>query len=268
MAQTSNCPPSGELVLQPGSAVVENKYTLDTGSEKYIANKSGFRMLAPAIGDAHLKYSNLYVKSLQFTEAEAWMIIDVQYEGFLTLGDKDPTGGASLASGQFPIQTHPNYSGSHPKKWGTVFGEGGSPNEFGRYLKDGEFSHFGKLPNGDGKHKRPKKSTAKGANMLEGVTSYLDASNGKYTYSRITTRSIAKWDKLGKRVKPKSTRIPVPSLGDDRDWILVSINESPLYLSASLTAYNTTVEFLGSGPGGANPLIYEDGGGWTLDSLA
>jgi len=245
---------------------VSNRYALDTATEKYVCNKDTWKTLAPQHGDSLADYPNMRAKSVNVSLGEAYANITVQYEGFFSLEDKLPTGGGSLASGQFPIQTHPNYSGEHPNQWGVVFGTGGSPNEFGRYLKDDGFSHFGKLPNGDGKHQRPNASSEKGASQLEGVTSFLDPSNGQYRYSKITPEKFAKWGDLGKIVKPSSTHIPVPDLPDDRDWLLVSINEQPIALGDGFRAYNTTVEFLGSGPGGANPLIYQKGGTWRLDS--
>jgi hypothetical protein len=154
---------------------------------------------------------------------------------------------------------------------------GKSPNKFGRILdEDGAFKAFGPLP--DGQDGRPAPSNAPGAKRLEGVEQFLDPGQMTYKYSRMTVTDggegtslcmanpiMGRWacdvmDKLAKIVEIESHYVePCDLPPTERNWLLVNITEDQRFIGTT-TVYNTTIECLGSGNGGWNPLIYENGG--------
>jgi hypothetical protein len=178
------------------------------------------------------------------------------------------------------VELHPNYK-TNQFSWGTIIGEGNaSPNEFGRVLdEDGRFKHFGPLPDfKDGRPQPAEKDTdcinkVTDLCRLEGVESFLEVGQISYSYEIITAKNWG--EKFTKQIckicKPKSTAIPVPQLpardkDEKRDWLLKDIQIEARKISSSLTIYNTKFEFLSSGSGGWNALIYEEGEEINLDA--
>jgi hypothetical protein len=209
------------------------------------------------------------VKTAQIGNNGAFDVIQVSYEGFIDNSDgawaglsKKPSGGAGIGTGENPICLHPNYT-RKPGTWGEVFGEGPSPNQYGRVLEEGAFKCFGPQPDGRDGRENPINPNCEQAPddtcRLIGVEAFLDASAASYKYTRITDASWAPFNLLGFRCFPVSALIPPPTLPDDRDWLLTNCTEDITVLvdgADTIRAYNTTVEFVGSGEGGWNRLIY------------
>jgi hypothetical protein len=184
-----------------------------------------------------------------------------------------------------PIALHVNYNGARPGFWLPAgkppFGAGKSPNAYGRILdEDGAHKAFGPLPdNKDGRplglHGDPD------VERLMGVESFLDPGQMTYKYQRMTVEpagggslclampTVGRWacdyiQYLGKVVTITSHYVPpCPLPPTNRDWLFVSVTEDQKFIGTQ-TIYTTSIECLGSGHGGWNGLIYQDGGGLLL----
>lgn len=265
------------LTQTTGLNIVLSDTDLDKATVVWKCPPTRGRDHKPRLGDK-FPCENLYCTNVNVQEGGDFDTVNATYEGFIN-NPKIPKGGATNATKDMPIQAHPNYT-NRKGTWGIVFGEGNaSPNEFGRYLdEDGLFKMFGPLP--DGKEGSPEpfiKDTdcVKKVNdlcRLCGVEGFLDTDSVAYKYSIISEKNwaadLAK--KVTQRVYPISDLIPVPELqpNEDRDWLLISVDIDSKHLTGNRFAYTTSVEFRGSGPGGWNALIYQDGGVANLDSMS
>lgn len=258
------------LKEQPGRNLIINDTALDTLSIKYTAQRGQGPQLTPVIGTPAPGYGSMGVQSTSCTNNGAFDIVTVNYHGFADAVKKQPSGGGNSGLVSRPIQLHPNYMPS-AGSWGTIFGSGPSPNKFGRKLDDtGSFLEFGPIDCADGLEGRPKKSMAPGAADLCGVEAYLDPGSATYRYTRLTRSRWAPFGVLGKRLQGlQSALVPVPPLPDGRNWMCVSCQEDIQQItSGGVKAFVTTCEFQGSGHGGDNPLIYQDGGVINLDAIS
>jgi hypothetical protein len=265
------------LLEQPGASISLTSTGMDSAQVSYKCPRYQSGNFAPDVGCGHPCENWLAVKTVVHTNDGSFDIINVTYEG--CSDDKFPTGGVNIGVMENPIALHPNYK-SRAGTWGTVFGAGKSPNEFGRLLdEDGAFKAFGPFP--DGRDGRPNAAADPGADQLEGVEAFLDPGQMTYKYNRLTVSSPGESSRclpsnkgrwacevaslLATRTSPKSRSCPpckLPPSG--RNWLLTSVSEEIRDIGTR-TVYNTSVEFLGSGDGGWNPLIYKPGGTYTLD---
>ena len=195
------------------------------------------------------------------------------YKGFADRNQtyKSPISKVSQNVNTIAIDKHPNYNRTK-FSWGQVFGEGDSPNEFGRILEDGAFLRFGPVPDGmDGRqgHWAPCNEKSNGPHCkLMGVTDFLGAGQIRYTY-----KILSKQQKRDSRYVGKVIRLlgdDVPKLADFRgnksDWLLTSFNQNAITLGSRANEgdfYMLEYEFLSS-QGGWNRLIYQDGGSIRL----
>ena len=274
------------LLENPGSSLTENIASLDSGSITYTCPRGLARELAPSTATAHPCEDNMGVKTSAIGNNGAFDTIQVTYEGFIDNSEgawaglsKQPSGGSGIGTGENPIALHPNYT-EKPGSWGEIFGDGPSPNAYGRVLEEGAFKCFGPQPDGRDGREDPINPNCEGnpddTCRLIGVESFLDASAASYKYSRVTRGTWAPFDRLGYRCFPISALIPAPTLPADRDWLLTNCTEDIQVLVNSdpiVHAYTTTVEFVGSGEGGWNRLIYRpeqraDGEDIDLDEIS
>lgn len=273
--------PCSGLIQQPGLSASLGASDADKAEVTFKCQVGkGFKNTrVPRLGDKHSCYRNMCAVNVQITSGEGFDTIKVTYEGFLNSGVKVPTGGVGQQTSEGSIELHPNYE-SNKYSWGTIIGEGNaSPNEYGRYVDDdGRFKYFGPLPDGkDGRPEPAEKNTdcikvVTDLCRLEGVENFLEAGQVTYTYEIVTKTNWAEkhTDKICKIVAPKSRLIPVPDLparsaDEHRDWLLKDIQIEATKLNRSLSVHKTTLEFLSSGSGGWNALIYQDGGSIDLD---
>jgi hypothetical protein len=250
---------------------------LDTLVERY---KGDYSCLVVDEGDTFLATDNGNVKvggkhdndkynmgcrSISMQEGKGGLCtFEVAWAGFrrpAANGGKRPSGGFKRSSVTQPIQTHPNYKTG--TNWGTVFGEGNSPNSFGRYeVEAGIFSHFGPLPEELAEEVRVH------ALKLRGVEAFLTGGQPVYSYTILTMKQWAPRDKLGQFFNTVSCkRIPCPEY-DDYTWLLTAVVEDTISLWDDVVAWTTTLEFTRSAYGGWNPLLYKSGGKIDLDELS
>lgn len=235
-------------------------------------------VFAPDTGCAHPCEPWLAAKQITHTNDGAYDIINVTYEGLWH--DKYPSGGCNIGTMESPIALHPNYKARPSTSWGTIFGAGKSPNEYGRILdEDGAHKAFGPLP--DNKDGRPNGLHGNpDAEKLMGVESFLDPGQMTYKYQRMTTDApggsslcqaypMGRWacdfvQYLGKIVTIESQYVaPCPLPPANRNWLFVSLTEDQKPIGTQMV-YTTSIECLSSGHGGWNGLLYQNGGALVL----
>lgn len=183
------------------------------------------------------------------------------------LGSKRPSGGGAYFTNEEAIPTHPNYS-HRPDTWAkkdNVFGEGPSPNKFGRVTdENGAFKRFG--PSADSMPCNMSKDPKSWACRLEGVEAYLAVGQLGYEYRVLTDHRWADdlLDDIGKVCNPTSEYIPTP---DADSWLFIGMSED-ISTIGTKKFYTTTAQYLSATFGGWHPWIYEDGEPHDLDSLA
>lgn len=265
------------MLEQPGASMNLTSTGMDSASITYKCPRYSSGNFAPDAGCGHPCENWLAVKQVTHTNDGSFDVITVTYEGLAD--DKFPTGGTNIGTIENPIALHANYK-ARPGTWGPLFGTGKSPNKYGRILdEDGAFKAFGPLP--DGRDGRPAPAGGPGATQLEGVEAFLDPGQMTYKYQRLTKvgpgetggcfpSKKGRWAceataLLAHICSPQSGSVPPCDLPpNSRNWLLVSVSEEIRDIG-SQTIFNTGVEFLGSGDGGWNPLIYKQGGALTLD---
>lgn len=183
------------------------------------------------------------------------------------LGSKRPSGGGAYFTNEEAIPTHPNYS-HRPDTWAkkeNVFGEGPSPNKFGRVTdENGAFKRFGPaspdMPCTMGQE--PKTWACK----LEGVEAYLTVGQLGYEYRVLTDHRWADnlLDDIGKVCTPRSQYIPPP---DASSWLFIGMSEDIQHIGTK-AFYTTTAQYLSATMGGWHPWIYQKGQQHNLDTLA
>ena len=271
------------LLQSPGTQLQNNKFDLDTASVVFTCDKGHYKSLQPDLGDRYPggKYPRLYCCGTTVNFGAGFAKITARYKGFIESATaKAPTGGPTRSTREVPIQLHPNYI-KRPDTWiknKWIFGDGPSPNAFGRITddQDGTFKFFGPLPKGerdqpDAAAQCPGNSPEeRGVCNLMGIENFLTEGNIQYSYSAITAED---WitdklnDTLGRIVTPVSRLVPVPALKDNGNWLFTNCNVEAVPLSRSASYYRTTVEFTSSGPGGWNTYLYRPGGDLRLDNL-
>lgn len=267
---------------QPGTTYVLNYHSLDTATAAWVCPRGRGRFFAPSVGSQHPCETLMFCKSVNLSNNGAFDTISASYEGFHSASSipKLPTGGAGNSTAEQPIACHPNYT-RRRETWGEVFGEGASPNPYGRVTDETDaFVCFGPLPDGMDGRAAPINPNCENnptdACRLMGVENFLDAGQCSYTYNIVTAYEWAQtndlYEFLGYIAKPVSLEIPAPELPNDRDWLLTNISEDFRVLGEKrLSAVTTTLQFTGSGDGGWNRLIYREfpnGGRLELDTLA
>lgn len=280
----SHCNVATGLIQSPGATLNTSTSSLDSATVKYTINKNNAKSKCPGIGDKHpdRKLINLYCQGATIVYEGAYAIITANYVGFKEKNAKIPNGGGTRSTVETNIALHANYK-KRPNTWVDkkyIFGDGPSPNAFGRITETsaGAFLYFGPLP--DGKNKRPEPACncpsenkyERGICHLQGVESFIEQGAVTYRYSVQTTRNwienkIKK--NLGKICKPRSKLVPVPDLQEEANWLFtnITVESTPLATGNNGQCYATTAEFLSSGPGGWNTYIYEKGDDLNLDSL-
>jgi hypothetical protein len=272
------------LLEQPGATINMNLNGMGSGTIQYKCDRRRSCSLASTMrigpGHTHPRENWLFCSNVVHTNDGAFDIINATYEGLSQ--HSMPTGGYAIGTMQSPIPVHPNYKGLTGSFAGPI-GLGTSPNEFGRILhEDGGFKAFGPLP--DGEHGRPQPSGAVGARELEGTENFLQPGQLVFKYSAINTQrnnancgpkmtkqqsgrlAQRHMSKLGSIVHPSSRSIPYISPPyEGANWILSNISEDVKTQNGGNVKYFTTnLEFLASGPGGWNPLLYQNKGSVSL----
>lgn len=221
------------------------------------------------LGDTMDNRSEMYLTEIVSSDQTRIGTIELRYKGFLDdkCTAKSPTHQTSASTSTAPIELHPNYSKSK-WSWGTVFGDGDSPNEFGRILDQaGAFVKFGPLPDGkDGREGFYGKCTPKDNGphcRLMGVEDFLSLGQTKYTYKVLTKNPYTNARNVGKIASILGGEPPrLPSFqGSKSDWLLTSFNSNKICIGKNAnsgTFYENEFEFLSS-VGGWNRLLYEDG---------
>jgi hypothetical protein len=266
---SSSCNEPNGLLEQPGTSYQLNYHTLDSASSAWVCPRGKGASLAPKVGSTHPCQDSMYCKTVALSNNGAYDTVQATWEGFHSdsSNPKMPTGGAGNSTAEQPIACHPNYT-RRPETWGEVFGEGASPNPYGRITDESDsFVSFGPLPDGMDGRADPINPNCENnptdACRLMGVENFLDAGQCSYTYTILTLGEFAQtydlYDMLGYIATPKSGEIPVPSLPNERDWLFTNITEDFKVLkegSNGANAVTTTFQFTGSGDGGWNKLIY------------
>jgi hypothetical protein len=252
---------------------------------KFTANKNDVKRLTPTIGSKHPNstLSNLRCSGVNIVVENALAKMTVSYAGIRDKEAKMPTGGATRSTVETNIALHANYK-KRPNTWVEdkyIFGDGPSPNAFGRITESsaGAFLYFGPLP--DGKNGRPGAACGcpsdnkyeRGICHLQGVESFIEQGSVTYRYSGLSKNNFmnAKIKRnLGKIVDIQSRDVPVPDLVDGANWLLVNVSVEVICIGAfgagGDTYFQTNVECLSSGPGGWNTYIYQKGDALNLDN--
>lgn len=235
----------------------ENDKTIKQMADKY------------TLGDTMDGRSEMYLTEIVSSDQTRIGTIELRYKGFLDSActAKAPTHQISASTSTAPIELHPNYSQSK-WSWGQVFGEGDSPNEFGRIMDQaGAFVKFGPLPDGkDGREGYYGKCTPteNGPHCrLMGVEDFLSLGQTKYTYKVLTKTPYTNAKNVGKITNPSGGEAPrLPDFqGSQSDWLLTSFNSNKISIGSNAstgTFYENEFEFLSS-VGGWNRLLYQDG---------
>ena len=271
------------LLEQPGATISMSPIGMSSGTISYKCDRRNSCRLASAMnigpGHKHPRQSWLYCSNVVHTNDGAFDIINATYEGLSQ--DNYPTGGYAIGTMQNPIPTHPNYKGTTGSFAGPI-GLGPSPNEYGRVLhEDGGFKCFAPLP--DGLHGRPSAIRTEDSKKLEGIENFLSAGQLTFKYGAVHSTTLAfcgpKKTKqqsgrlaekalplVGRIVQPTSRSIPYLSPPyQGANWLLSTVNEDiKLQNGGNVKYYTTSIEFLASGPGGWNGLLYEDKGTISL----
>lgn len=268
------------LLEQPGATISMSSIGMSSGTIQYKCDRRNSCRLANTLnigpGHRHPRQSWLYCSNVVHTNDGAFDIINATYEGLSQ--DTNPTGGYAIGTMQNPIPTHPNYKGTAGSFAGPI-GLGASPNEYGRVLhEDGGFKAFAPLP--DGLHGRPRPAGGEGAKKLEGVENYLAPGQLTFKYSATTAntgkafcgpkREVRQSGRLAQKAmskvgcicQPNSRKIPyIAPPYSGANWLLSTVNEDVKLQNGGNVRYHTTqLEFLASGPGGWNELLYQDKG--------
>lgn len=221
------------------------------------------------LGDTMAGRNEMYLTEIVSSDNVRLGTIELRYKGFLdsACSAKAPVHQVSAATSTAPIELHPNYSKSK-WSWGQVFGDGDSPNEFGRILDQaGAFVKFGPLPDGkDGREGYYAKCTPSDNGphcRLMGVEDFLALGQTKYTYKVLTKTAYTNARNVGKIVKPTGGEAPrLPDFqGSSSDWLLTSFNSNKICIGKDAqtgTFFENEFEFLSS-VGGWNKLLYQNG---------
>lgn len=222
------------------------------------------------LGEKMPNRDEMYLTEIIASDQKRMGVVELKYEGFLdrNVTAKSPVHQISAVNQTAPIELHPNYSQSK-FSWGTVFGEGDSPNEFGRILDEaGAFVKFGPLPDGkDGREGYYGKCTSKSNGphcKLMGVTDFLALGQIRYIYKVLTKNEYTAGSRnTGKIITPIGGKPPkLPDFrGSKSNWLLTSYNSNKITIGEQSnfgTFFENEFEFLSS-LGGWNRLIYEDG---------
>ena len=282
---TNSCSLIG-LIESPGSTFKLGSHGLDSATVVYTCPKKSYKRLTPSIGDKHpggAEFRRMFCTGSNISFGPGWAKITSSYQGFIGKSTaKMPSVGATLNTMETPIQLHPNYQ-KKPESWCEdkhIFGDGPSPNRYGRVTDDadGGFKFFGPLP--DGKNDRPQPAVIcpggndpkdMGACRLQGIEAYLREGAIQYKYDVLTQEDWASGlvkDNLGKVVSFDSKYVPVPKLAKNADWLFTNCSVNATPLTARDSYFQTSLEFLGSGEGGWNKYLYQKGDSMSLDSLA
>lgn len=199
---------------------------------------------------------SLICESVTIRSQRGTMMASVNFKGIVK--EKRPTGGGGYFLNEEPIPTHPNYS-HRPDTWvkkEAVFGEGPSPNRFGRITDaNGAFKRFGPPEEGISCTLTDKPETW--SCKLEGVESYLSIGQLGYEYRVLTTK---RWgdeliEDIGKIASPESEYVPPPKADQ---WLFIGLSED-IQTIGNTEFYTTTAQYLSSTKGGWHPWIYEGG---------
>lgn len=214
----------------------------------------------------------MYLTEVVSSDQARLGVIELRYKGFLdaTIRAKSPVHQISARNSTTPIELHPNYTRSK-WSWGLVFGDGDSPNEFGRILDEaGAFVKFGPLPDGkdgrEGYYGKCKPGESGPHCKMMGVEDFLSLGQTKYVYKVLTKeKSTVTARSVGSIVSPKGGKAPrLPDFrGSKSNWLLTSYNSNKICIGPNEntgTFYENELEFLSS-IGGWNRLIYEKAGG-------
>jgi hypothetical protein len=235
------------------------------------ANPGDFKITEklPTLGQKLPGHQEMYLTDYVVSDdAPGLHEIRETYKGFADDNQryKSPISRVSQNTNTIPIDLHVNYTNTK-FSWGPVFGEGDSPNEFGRILEDGKFLKFGPVPDGqDGRQGHYAPCTKKNSGphcRLMGVTDFLGAGQLKYTYSILSKNKKNHGRLVGKIIAISGGDPPeLPDFrGNESDWLLTSFNSNAITLGSKANQgvfYRLEYEFLSS-LGGWNRLIYQDG---------
>ena len=273
------------LLEQPGATITMNPHGMASGTLSYKCDRrascrlASTKMIGP--GHTHPRERWLYCSNVVHTNDGAYDIINATYEGLSQ--DAMPTGGYTLGTIQTAIPLHVNYKDNRPGSFAGPIGEGTSPNTYGRLLdEDGAFKAFGPLP--DGLMNRPQPAPDAGAAELEGVENFLQAGQLTFKYGALHKEKLhakcgpkkeqaqsgrlAKQhiDSVGFVSTPISQSIPyLAPPYEGANWLFVALNEDvKTQNGGNVRFFTTQLEFLASGPGGWNPLLYKDIGATRL----
>lgn len=226
MAQIDKGQQSDILQLQAGWTLTEDYTNTLNGSATFIVKKANALSNPPKMGDPHPYNKNARIVSVSLVGNATHYDYNVQYFG-LTANPSRPVYSYYSSLSEEPIETHPNF--------GTFGGTADSPAPGAVFDKDGLFLGF----------------TDEAEDDLTGVRGYLTGSPAiRKTW--FTTQVFEGLEDIGDTRKIKSGVIP--GLSSDQNALKTNWSSRPI----GLNYYEVTEEFLLSGLGSWNPIIYEE----------
>ncbi len=226
MAQKSFGQQNDILELQPGWTLSEDFTNTLTGSAKFIVKKSQAFANPPKMGDPHPHNTKARIIAVTLVGNASSYDYDVQYFG-LTANPSRPVYSYYSSLSEEPIETHPNFV--------DFGGTADTPLNNAVFDADGLFLGFGDGAGDD----------------LTGVRGYLTGSPSiRKTW--FTTQVFEGLEDIGDTRKIQGGVIP--GVSSQQNALKTNWSSRPI----GLNYYEVTEEFLLSGIGGWNPVIYEE----------
>jgi hypothetical protein len=226
MAQIDKGQQSDILQLQAGWTLTEDYTNTLNGSATFVVTKANAFTRPPKMGDPHPYNKNARILSVSLVGNATHYDYNVQYFG-LSANPSRPIYSYYSSLSEEPIETHPNFA--------DFAGDAATPLNNAVFDKDGLFLGFG-----DG-----------AGNDLTGVRGYLTGSPAiRKTF--FTTQVFSGLEDIGDTRQIRAGVIP--GLSSDQNALKTNWSSRPL----GLNYYEVTEEFLLSGMGSWNPIIYEE----------
>ena len=225
MAQKSHGQQNDILELQAGWTLTEDFTNTLSGSAKFVVKKAQAFANPPKMGAPHPYNKDARIIAITLVGNKTSYDYDVQYFG-LTANPSRPVYSYYSSLSEEPIETHPNFI--------DFGGTADSPKPGAVFDADGLFLGFSDEAGDD----------------LTGVRGYLTGSPSiRKTW--FTTQAKKGLEDIGetRTIKPGV----IPGIDEDTTALKTNWSSRPI----GLTYYEITEEFLLSGMGAWNPIIYE-----------
>ncbi len=225
MAQLSHGEQNDTLELQAGWTLSEDFTNTLSGSATFTVKKSEALTRPPKFGQSHPYSKAARIIAITLVGDASTYHYDVQYFG-LTANPSRPVYSFYSSLSEEPIETHPNFS--------EFAGDPDTPKNNAVFDKDGLFLGFGDGAGDD----------------LTGVRGYLTGSPSvRKTW--FTTKVFEGLEDIGDTRRINKGEIP--GISEQTNALKTNWSSRPI----GLDYYEVTEEFLLSGIGGWNPVIYE-----------